>query len=361
MQLESALALKQELLADFVVPLSPPQARPAASRHARARARERVCAVGGRELAFGAIASERLPTIHRSVAIGISPAGREFQLAIRVQRPALMQDVVSRMVERAAGEADVRFIGRVEKRGPGDRSASSGERPWHRLNARPLLAGSSVGHEKVTAGTLGGFVERDGRTFILSNNHVLANEDLAKANDPILQRASLDGGRHPTDRVGDLQRWVRLRSQGSNLVDAALASIAPHVEFDPYLLQGIFKGKNARLAGLGPAVLEDGETVFKVGRTTGATEGRVTAFDLDHLVVSFDRGNLRFDGQMEIEGTTGAFSDGGDSGSMVLNSGMEAVGLLFAGSDAGGSNGLGLTYATPIHTVLDKLNAVLIA
>jgi hypothetical protein len=32
------------------------------------------------------------------------------------------------------------------------------------------------------------------------------------------------------------------------------------------------------------------------------------------------------------------------------------VALLFAGSDQGGANGQGLTYANPIQTVLDSLS-----
>jgi hypothetical protein len=34
---------------------------------------------------------------------------------------------------------------------------------------------------------------------------------------------------------------------------------------------------------------------------------------------------------------------------------LRAVGLLFAGSDQGGANGQGLTYANPIRLVLDAL------
>ena len=48
--------------------------------------------------------------------------------------------------------------------------------------------------------------------------------------------------------------------------------------------------------------------VFKIGRTTGATGGRVTAFDLDNVIVNYDSGNLRFDGQLEIEGVGNAAS-----------------------------------------------------
>ena len=37
---------------------------------------------------------------------------------------------------------------------------------------------------------------------------------------------------------------------------------------------------------------------------------------------------------------------------MIVNARMEAVALLFAGGDSGGSNGLGLMYANPIQSVL---------
>jgi hypothetical protein len=67
-------------------------------------------------------------------------------------------------------------------------------------------------------------------------------------------------------------------------------------------------------------------------------------------------GNLRFDQQIEIESAgDGSFSDGGDSGSLIVDDDFGAVGLLFAGSEAGGENGLGLTFANPIGTVLDAL------
>jgi hypothetical protein len=115
------------------------------------------------------------------------------------------------------------------------------------------------------------------------------------------------------------------------------------------------------LAGLGPDFVDAGETTFKIGRTTGPTEGRVTAFDVDNVVVNYDMGNLRFDNQLEIEGVGNRpFSDGGDSGSLIVNGGMEAVALLFAGSDVGASNGLGLTYANPVGRVLKELKATLL-
>ena len=62
--------------------------------------------------------------------------------------------------------------------------------------------------------------------------------------------------------------------------------------------------------------------------------------------VDYGRGQLlSFDDCLEVEGDGRAFSDGGDSGSVVYAlDGLSALGLLFAGSTTGGSGGTGLTY-----------------
>lgn len=99
----------------------------------------------------------------------------------------------------------------------------------------------------------------------------------------------------------------------------------------------------------------------KIGRTTGLTHGRVTAFELDDVRVDFDAGICRFDGQIEIEGAGNhPFSDGGDSGSLIVDGDHRAVALLFAGSDQGGANGQGLTFANPLHPVLAAFGADLV-
>ena len=115
------------------------------------------------------------------------------------------------------------------------------------------------------------------------------------------------------------------------------------------------------LAGLAGTPLDIGDNVSKVGRTTGLTHGRVTAIELDNVIIGYDIGNLRFDGQIEIEGAgESAFSQGGDSGSLIVNAERKAVALLFAGGDQGGSNGRGLTYGNPIEKVFDSLEVDLL-
>lgn len=216
---------------------------------------------------------------------------------------------------------------------------------------RPAPGGVSVGHVRVTAGTLGVLARRrDGRPVILSNNHILANSNDAHAGDPVLQPAPADGGT-PNDaiarlidfvplafaesnpsRVGRLVERVlrpllvvlgltitRMPTGRSNLVDAAVAEPLADGLVDPEVLE------IGRVAGTADADL--GLAVRKSGRTSGLTSGRVTAVD---GVVRVD-----YNGRVALfrrQIVTDLLSRGGDSGSLVVDRENRAIGLLFAGS-----------------------------
>jgi len=297
--------------------------------------------------AFG-VASQKLSgvsQIPRSLALGVAPRSKQdFRLAIRVQHRAMENSPEVELIRKQAkGEVDLRYIGRVTKLA----------KPWHQARNRPLRIGGSVGHYKITAGTLGCFVlpRGGGALHILSDNHVLADENRGKAGDAILQPGAYDGGKNPADAVAKLAKFEKLKRQGANLVDCAIAAVNEGLKANRRKLEGL-----GDLAGVGAAFLDAGAKVAKVGRTTGLTRGRVTAFELDNVVVGYDLGNLRFDNQIEIEGAgDGPFSQGGDSGSVIVDEELKAVALLFAGGDQGGTNGQGLTYANPIHKVLEVL------
>jgi hypothetical protein len=82
---------------------------------------------------------------------------------------------------------------------------------------RPIIPGGvSLGHYKVTAGTLGAIVKDKitGEPLIMSNNHVLANSNDALIGDAILQPAALDRGSNPADMVAKLERFRELRYVG---------------------------------------------------------------------------------------------------------------------------------------------------
>jgi hypothetical protein len=239
----------------------------------------------------------------------------------------------------AEASLDVRIIGPV-------RALSSPAPADLRHRVHPLRPGLSVAHPSVTAGTLGGFVRLGGRLALLSNNHVLAAGNAAAIGDPVLQPGPADGG-GATDRVGTLAAFQRLTDSEPNLVDAAVATLDEGVTAEPQAYPGgPLTGPVATVAEIDPD-----EEVEKVGRTTGHTRGRISAVEVDGVSVQYGEAVHVFDDQIEIEGLAGAFSAGGDSGSVIWRSSDRApLGLLFAGSDDGG-----VTFANPLASVVAAL------
>jgi hypothetical protein len=284
------------------------------------------------------------------VAVGLTPApAGGARVAVRLQRDgdrALLPD----LGPAATAELDVRVIGRV-------RAFSSPAPDELQQRVRPLRPGLSIAHPSVTAGTLGGFVRTAAGLSILSNNHVLAASDAASLGDAALQPGPYDGGR-PEDRVATLAAFQRFRDGQPNLVDAAVATLDAGVDADPGDVPG------GALTGPvpGAADVDPDEPVEKVGRTTGHTRGVVTAVEVDAVAVQYDDVVHRFDDQIEIQGTAGAFSAGGDSGSVIWRSRDRGpLALLFAGSTEGGAQGGGVTFANPLATVLRTFDAVWVA
>ncbi|MDT8429558.1 MAG: hypothetical protein RQ757_12430 [Pseudomonadales bacterium] len=223
---------------------------------------------------------------------------------------------------------------------------------------RPALGGISIGHRDITAGTLGCLVRKNGQTFILSNNHVLANSNSGSRGDPILQPGAIDGGTLQRDQIAELSefvpilfqndpsncgfatavitvlnascrligshtryRTVRLQQQ-DNLVDVAIALPTEANATSPEII-GI--GRIATTLGRGDL----GIAVKKSGRTTGLTSGEILQVDVT-VNVQFGGGRIaRFTDQL----LAGPMSQGGDSGSAVLDESNRLVGLLFAGSE----------------------------
>lgn len=222
---------------------------------------------------------------------------------------------------------------------------------------RPAPGGASIGHRDITAGTLGCLVKQDGQMMILSNNHVLANSNAAARGDPILQPGPYDGGKLSGDLIAELHQFVPIsfgeppsdcgfargmtallnagcRVIGSrtryrifrieaadNLVDAAIARPLNSAEVSSEIID------IGKIQGVGRGEL--GMRVQKSGRTTGFTEGEILQVDVT-VDVQYGAGQIaRFTDQL----MAGGMSQGGDSGSAVLNDRKQLVGLLFAGSD----------------------------
>lgn len=225
------------------------------------------------------------------------------------------------------------------------------------IRHRPAPAGVSIGHRNITAGTLGCLVKRGGQALILSNNHVLANSNDAQKGDAILQPGPVDGGRFPEDHIAELEDFVPItfleqpgecafargviavlnagcRLIGSktqyrivdiqaaeNRVDAAIARpLDPSLVTNDILEVGVISGLGSGNLGL---------AIKKSGRTTGLTTGEITQVDVT-VNVQYGAGRVAsFTDQL----MAGPMSQGGDSGSAVLDTNNRLVGLLFAGSE----------------------------
>jgi len=223
---------------------------------------------------------------------------------------------------------------------------------------RPAPGGVSIGHEQITAGTLGCLVKKKDEIFILSNNHVLAQSNEGSIGSAILQPGKADGGEFPRDRIGTLAEFVEIkwiggegcsiskaaatmanilaRATGSrsrllavrqeeafNLVDAAISRPVRDTDVVNEILEiGVPSGG----LNLTP---ELGMRIQKSGRTTAVTQDEILQLDVT-TQVQYGGGKMAM---FEDQIMTGSMSAPGDSGSIIIDMDKNLVGLLFAGSD----------------------------
>jgi len=219
----------------------------------------------------------------------------------------------------------------------------------YRGRYRPAPGGVSVGHFRVTAGTLGCLVKRGNQLFILSNNHVLANVNTGTVGDPILQPGRFDGGSLPADVIAKLSRFIPINLSGApNDVDCAIAQTSPRLVTAANRCYGRIDPR--------PVPCRRDLMVKKCGRTTQFTRGRIVDCNFTGRIGFGTSGSALFRNQIVIVSlTTAPFSAPGDSGSLIVtNAGNRPVGLLFAGSASH-------TIANPIGTVLSSLGVSIVA
>ena len=214
---------------------------------------------------------------------------------------------------------------------------------------RPCPPGFSIGHPDVTAGTLGAWVHRGESEayFILSNNHILASSNDAEMGDAIRQPGRADGGTED-DALARLTAFVRIHFGADiNKVDAAVAE-ALSAELVELEIPAI-----GRICGFRD--FELGDRVRKTGRTTETTEGLVETIAATSrinygpekgLATFSDQFVVRADGDSDTDRRD--FSQGGDSGSVLVAEDGFVGGLLFAG-------GAGVTIANRISHVVSLL------
>ena len=243
---------------------------------------------------------------------------------------------------------------------------------------RPVQPGISIGHYKISAGTLGAIVKdkKNGDLLMLSNNHVLANisngnDDRAKKGDEILQPGVYDGGTKEQDVVGHLERLIPIR-RGSDvdcprarnfekLLNEFLYTIRPNYGVKLFKkgventvdcavakpIDGNIIDNNILDIGKVRGVVQPklGMKIKKSGRTTAISKGEIKLINAVVEVQITETESAVFSEQI----ITTPMSSPGDSGSLVLDSNNKAVGLLFAGSNKA-------TICNDINNVLNSLD-----
>lgn len=243
---------------------------------------------------------------------------------------------------------------------------------------RPAMPGVSIGHYKVTAGTFGAVVKDEvtGEPLILSNNHVLANatsgrDGRASIGDLVFQPGPYDGG-GPEDVIAHLYRFVPVEKdlapsrcsvarRGENFINFFLKFLKPDYKVAFLKQKPAYNFVDAAVAKpvdpnyVKAEIMELGEikgiaepsigmTLIKSGRTSGVSKSEIRALSVRIRVIMSPGEEATFHDQL----LAGPMAQPGDSGSLVVNEKMEAVGLLFAGSEMA-------TLINPISLVLKLL------
>ncbi|CAN5699783.1 hypothetical protein BH23GEM10_BH23GEM10_12550 [soil metagenome] len=274
------------------------------------------------------------------IGTGIRQIGAQQSIVVYAVSPGHAAN--ARVPDRLDGyNVDVVVTGRID--------ATDYNNP--QTKQRPAPSGFSVGHPDITAGTIGAIVNKNGNTYILSNNHVIANSNNANIGDPTLQPGPYDGGTL-ADQIGTLADFETIIMGGAeNRMDAAIALVSA----------GDVEGATPTTYAYGaPTSTVNGATVNmnvqKFGRTTGHTFGVVQETNVTVSVCYVSRGLFQcaeaatFTGQIGI--SDGNFSAGGDSGSLIVDMNKNPVALLFAGSST-------RTLANPIGEVLTRFGVAI--
>jgi hypothetical protein len=269
------------------------------------------------------------------IAIAVEELGNgETRVVLRVQTD---NEATWRAIDemRASGvvprDAEVEYIGMMK--GLGAQDAVS-----------PVQPGVSCAPEIGPSGTIACFARRGGVPFLVSANHVIAQENngLTGVDGVVQPLAGAPGVR----TIAVLHDFEPLRTVGGNAMDGAIARLTIN-DIDPRLFGG------RRVTAVRPTALAKNDRVLKFGQMTGEREGVVLS-TISNIALEMRFGTYTFDLHIEVGSPADhPFSVGGDSGALVYDEQERAVGILIGGNQSTRS------YVTPIDRVLGRFELTL--
>jgi hypothetical protein len=210
---------------------------------------------------------------------------------------------------------------------------------------RPAAGGDSLGEGKANgeSGTLGALVvDAAGKELILTCHHVVGTANSTSRGSPVWQ-PSADKGGGTKDRIGQVYDIEPIVMGGitANNFDAALVELDKPGSVTP----GVQSLGSLAGSAVGTYLRTD---VSKYGTNTKSTSGRYL-YRSTYLQHYAGVGDALFVDQLGIFKRPKQFSDGGDSGAVVLNTANEVVGLLFAHA-----KDINMSFANPIQPILTR-------
>ncbi len=240
----------------------------------------------------------------------------------------------------------------------------------------PIELGSSGGNindidtTECAGGTLGSLVAVGATQYILSNNHVLADEDAGTIGDAIIQPSLIDTASpcssFGANTVAHLSQFINLE-EANPPADAAIAQVVTSpasvdstggiIELGDSAPSGVPTNEAPASTILAVTSLVPNSTaVAKSGRSTGLTCSTIEATDVS-VSIQYTHGlggasfNVTYTDQIAVNG--GTFSAAGDSGSLIVSqAGAQPIALLYGGSSTE-------TVGAPVQTALTALDNLL--
>lgn len=220
---------------------------------------------------------------------------------------------------------------------------------------RPVMGGCSISPAtNYSAGTGGGVLkDRDGSWVMLTCNHVVTSDGSTLIANEIIQPSAIDRGQ-PADKIGTVKRLVPIKA-ADTIEEAPLHEVdAALIELTVDSSEALLGGDAAKIVSVWKVPLNT--KVRKAGRSTGLTEGTVTAYNVTAIAQGWDKKYAKFANAIQVD-SDNKFAEAGDSGSLVYvppaekGQIVEVAGMLFSGAPDGRM--ALITPMEPIHRLLD--------
>lgn len=300
---------------------------------------------------------------------GIKRQDGKFVLSVLVERDDSRSLEIARRLSKDHGGVVLapRVIGRAQSTNPSDKG--------RKRAVQGLEPGASIGHIRGYPGTIGCVVRstknKEDWIGVTSASHVLSINNTADEGDIIIAPGHPDGPKSNKARCGSLDRFIYLTHYsksdrpGVNSIccpDVALVQLDPNARHEipntTWVLEPKSGAKRLRIKGIldkDGLIERSGEKVYKIGRSTGLTEGTLDIVGLQRQAISLPDNRLYLYTDVITVERSGrkSFSEAGDSGALVYTADGYGIGFIIGGTED-------ISFVSPMDVCLREIEAELL-